>query len=228
MVQITGSLAIISLAAAGLTRAAVLKRDAATVEADLGVLASQATTLDNAINAFPLAGGSVDSALAIQTDATTLISTVNAATSDAQAAGAFSEADGLAILNGAPSIEPLLDALQGIVLKKPAFVRCPLPYPLPVFSRARWLQEALPISDIDAVILQDLESLQSSLAAFGNALINDFPVRPLFAIPSLPSNSLLAVCSDHGRTQDDLVAQATQLRDNIVNAFAPAIAAYSS
>ncbi|KAJ7876613.1 hydrophobic surface binding protein [Mycena leptocephala] len=183
MVQITGSLAIISLAAAGLTRAAVLKRDAATVEADLGVLASQATTLDNAINAFPLAGGSVDSALAIQTDATTLISTVNAATSDAQAAGAFSEADGLAILNGAPSIEPLLDALQGIVLKKPAF-------------------EALPISDIDAVILQDLESLQSSLAAFGNALINDFP--------------------------DDLVAEATHLRDNIVNAFAPAIAAYSS
>ncbi|KAJ7790334.1 hydrophobic surface binding protein [Mycena leptocephala] len=176
MVQITGSLAIISLAAAGLTRAAVLKRDAAPSRRTSGVLASQATTLDNAINAFPLAGGSVDSALAIQTDATTLITT-------RRLPGAFSEADGLAILNGAPSIEPLLDALQGIVLKKPAF-------------------EALPISDIDAVILQDLESLQSSLAAFGNALINDFP--------------------------DDLVAQATQLRDNIVNAFAPAIAAYSS
>ncbi|KAJ7231779.1 hydrophobic surface binding protein [Mycena rebaudengoi] len=181
MVQITGSLAFISHAAAGLTRAIVLKGDAATVEADLGVLASQAATLDNAINAFPLTGGSVDNALAIHTDATTLISTVNAATGDAQAAGAFSEADGLAILNGAPSIEPLLDALQGTVVKKPAF-------------------EALPISDIDAVILQDLESL--NLAAFGNGLIKGFPA--------------------------DLVAQATELRDNIVNAFAPAIAAYSS
>ncbi|KAJ7244485.1 hydrophobic surface binding protein [Mycena rebaudengoi] len=183
MVQITGFLAIISLAAAGLTRAIVLKHDAGTVEADLGVLAGLATTLDNAINAFPLTGGTVDSALAIHTDATNFISSVNVATSDAKAAGPFSEADGSAILNGAPSLSPLLDALQGIVAKKSAL-------------------DALPVTDIDAIILQDLQSAQSSLATFGNALINDFPA--------------------------DLVPQATALRDNIVNAFAPAIAAYSS
>ncbi|KAJ7200167.1 hydrophobic surface binding protein [Mycena pura] len=183
MVQVTFSLAIISIAAAGLTRAAVLKRDAATIEADLGVLASQAATLDNAINAFPLTGGSVDDALAIHTDATTLISAVNTATGDAQAAGTLSEADGRAILAGTPSLEPLLGALQGVVAKKPAF-------------------DALPISDIDAIILQDLETLQSSLDAFGDALVNDFPA--------------------------DLVAEATELKDSIDNAFAPAIAAYSS
>jgi hypothetical protein len=88
---------------------------------------------------------------------------------------------------------------------------------------ARWLQDALPVTDIDAIILQDLQSAQSSLAAFGNALINDFPVR---AFPS--TNSIFALCPDHGRIQADLVPQATALRDNIVNAFAPAIAAYSS
>ncbi|KAJ7202479.1 hydrophobic surface binding protein [Mycena rebaudengoi] len=183
MVQITSFFAILSLAAAGLGSAIVLKRDAGTVEADLGVLAGLATTLDNAIIAFPLTGGTVDSALAIHNNATNFISGVNVATSDALAAGAFSEADGLAILNGAPSLSPLFDALQGIIDKKAAL-------------------DALPVTDIDAIILQDLQSAQSSLAAFGNALISDFPA--------------------------DLKAQATALRDNIVNAFVPAINAYSS
>ncbi|KAJ7236346.1 hypothetical protein C8J57DRAFT_1088266 [Mycena rebaudengoi] len=165
--------AIIFLAAAGLARAIVLKRDAGTVVADLGVIAGLATTLDNAINAFPLTGGTVDSALAIHNDVANFMSSVNVATSDAVAAGAFSEADGLAILNR-------------------------------------------------------LENQQNNLVAFANALIQDFPVRLFLSIPSLPPSSTLAVNPNHNCLQSDLAPQATAVRDSIVDAFARAIAAYSS
>jgi hypothetical protein len=61
MVQITRFLAVLSVAAVGL--ALSVKRDAATVEADIAKISTQVTTLDNAIEAFPLTGGSLVNAL---------------------------------------------------------------------------------------------------------------------------------------------------------------------
>jgi hypothetical protein len=61
MVQITRFLAVLSVAAVGL--ALSVKRDAATVEADISKISTQVTTLDNAIEAFPLTGGSLVNAL---------------------------------------------------------------------------------------------------------------------------------------------------------------------
>jgi hypothetical protein len=67
--------------------------------------------------------------MAVHTNAVNVISTLNTAASDEQAAGAFSEADGLAILSALEGFEPsILDFLQNVVAKKPAFVRallCP-------------------------------------------------------------------------------------------------------
>jgi hypothetical protein len=127
MVQGIRALAILSIAA--LSLAVLLKRDAATVVADLAVLTSQVTALDNAAQAFPLTDGTLDEAMAVHTNAVNVISTLNTAASDEQAAGAFSEADGLAILSALEGFEPsILDFLQNVVVKKPAFVRallCP-------------------------------------------------------------------------------------------------------
>jgi hypothetical protein len=69
MVQITRFLTVLSVAAAGL--ALTVKRDAATVEADIARISTQVTTLDNAIEAYPLTGGTLLNALTIHTDATT-------------------------------------------------------------------------------------------------------------------------------------------------------------
>jgi hypothetical protein len=92
MVQVTRSLAILSIAA--LSLAAVLKRDAATVEADLAVLTSQVTALDNAVQAFPLSGGTLAEAMTVHTNAVNVISTLNTAASDEKAVDTFSETEG--------------------------------------------------------------------------------------------------------------------------------------
>ncbi|KAJ7051307.1 hydrophobic surface binding protein [Mycena amicta] len=148
-------LTVVSVAAVSL--ALVAKRDAATVEADIATITTKVTTLDNAIEAFPLTGGSLVNALAIHSDATSLITTLNTATSDATNAGAFSEDDGASILASVEAIEPIiLDALQDIVVKKPAFA-------------------ALPIGGLPALIYVDLQNLQNATIAFANALIADSP-----------------------------------------------------
>jgi hypothetical protein len=122
MVQVTRSLAILSIAA--LSLAAVLKRDAATVEADLAVLTSQVTALDNAVQAFPLSGGTLAEAMTVHTNAVNIISTLNTAASDEKAIDTFSETKGQAILAALKGFEPtILDFLQNIVVRKPAFVR---------------------------------------------------------------------------------------------------------
>ncbi|KAJ7917166.1 hydrophobic surface binding protein [Mycena leptocephala] len=182
MVQITRFLAVLSVAAVGL--ALSVKRDAATVEADISKISTQVTTLDNAIEAFPLTGGSLVNALAIHTDATNLITTLNGAVTDVGATGALSEDDGRTILSSVEAIEPtILDALTDIVVKKPAFA-------------------ALPIGGLPALILQDLKNLKTATVAFAAGLVAIAPA--------------------------DLVAEATELQNNITAAFDPAIAAYSS
>ncbi|KAJ7587078.1 hydrophobic surface binding protein [Mycena floridula] len=62
--------------------------------------------------------------------------------------------------------------------------------------------QALPLGGVPALILQDLTFLSGNVTAFANALIADSPA--------------------------DLVAEATTLKNNIIAAFAVAIAAYSS
>ncbi|THU93634.1 hydrophobic surface binding protein [Dendrothele bispora CBS 962.96] len=147
----------VALSIAASTFGAVLKRDVPTILADISKISSQVTTLDNAINAFPDSGGSLVNALAIHTDATNLVSSVNTATSDTTANGAFNEADGQTILNAVQAIEPtILDALTAIAAKQPAFA-------------------ALPIGGIPALVLQDLKNLDAGTTAFSNALIANAP-----------------------------------------------------
>ncbi|KAJ7209810.1 hydrophobic surface binding protein A-domain-containing protein, partial [Mycena haematopus] len=142
MVQITRFLTVLSAVAVGL--ALSLKRDPATVEADIVTISSQVTTLDNAIEAFPLTGGSLLNALGIHTDATNLVTTLNNAIVDVDATSPLSEDDGRTILSAVEAIEPIiLDALTDIVVKKPAFVHL------------NFLQAALPIGGLPALILVD-------------------------------------------------------------------------
>ncbi|KAJ6612514.1 hydrophobic surface binding protein [Mycena sp. CBHHK59/15] len=155
MVQLSRFLTVLSVAAVGL--ALSLKRDVATVEADIAKITTQVTTLDNAIEAYPLTGGTLLAALTIHTDATSLITTLNTATTDVTSTGAFGETDGRTILTSVEAIEPIiLDALTNIVVKKPAFV-------------------ALPIGGLPALILQDLKNLKTATVAFSAALIASAP-----------------------------------------------------
>ncbi|KAK0485787.1 hydrophobic surface binding protein [Armillaria novae-zelandiae] len=182
MVQIsTGLLLLFSVVTAG--SALVTKRTAAQVESDIANIATQVSALDNSIKAFPDTGGSLLSALAIHSSATSLISTIQTATTDTTATTAFSESDGATILAAVEGFEPnILDALTAIVEKRPAF-------------------QALPIGGIPALVLQDLQNLNTGTTAFENALIAKSPA--------------------------DLLAQANDIKTSIGNAFTTAIAAYS-
>ncbi|KAJ6603531.1 hydrophobic surface binding protein A-domain-containing protein [Mycena vulgaris] len=170
MVQFTGYLVVLSVAAGSLVSCVC---DVATVEADIDTLVRQVT-----------ANGSVDDALAIHADATSIINTLNTAASDVEATGEFSEDDDTAILSAIEtSVPTILGSLQDIMDKMPAF-------------------EALPICGFQVLFLQDLQSLQNASVGFGNALIHTAP--------------------------STLVANFTDLTNNIAAAFEPAITVYSS
>ncbi|KAF7363195.1 Hydrophobic surface binding protein [Mycena venus] len=133
---------------------------------------------------FPPSNGSVDDALAIHADATSIINTLNTAASDVESTGEFSEDDDTAILSAIEtSVSTVLGSLLDIIDKKPAF-------------------EALPICGFSMLFLQDLKNLQNASVGFGNALINTAP--------------------------GTLVANFTELTNNISAAFEPAITVYSS
>ncbi|KAJ7795272.1 hydrophobic surface binding protein [Mycena olivaceomarginata] len=153
MVQVTRSFAILSIAA--LSLAAVIKRDAATVEKDLAVLTGQVMALDNAAQAFPLSGGTLAEAMTVHTSAVNVISTLTNAASDEQAVDTFSETEGQAILAALEGFEPnILDFLQNTVVKKPAFALFP---------------------GVTALILQDLNNYLTAGIAFGSTLFNKAP-----------------------------------------------------
>ncbi|KAF7289762.1 Hydrophobic surface binding protein [Mycena indigotica] len=145
------------LSVAALSVALVAKRDVAAVVADIATITTQVTNLDNAIQAFPVSGGSLAAALGIHNSATALVTSLNTGTTDAVAAGPFTEEEGTAILASVEAIEPtILSALEGIVAKKPGF-------------------QSLPIGGLPALILQDLRNLQTATTAFADALIADSP-----------------------------------------------------
>ncbi|KAJ3883909.1 hydrophobic surface binding protein [Lentinula edodes] len=150
------SFTTLSIFTAACLAAVPLKRDVATVEEDIANIASQVTTLDNSIGAFPTAGGSLLSALAIHDQATSLASAVATAATDVSATAPFSETDGSTILNSVKGFElTILDALSAMVEKKPAF-------------------DALPL-DVSPLISQDLTTLATNTKNFENGLIADTP-----------------------------------------------------
>jgi len=130
----------------------------ADVLADISTIASQTSTLDKAITAFPATGGSLLNALAIHTDSTNLVTSINKGTTDVNGVPKpVSEADGASILSAVQGFEPsILDSLTQIVIKKPAF-------------------QNLPLGGIPALVKQDLINLNASTFAFEAALIASAP-----------------------------------------------------
>ncbi|KAJ7162791.1 hydrophobic surface binding protein [Mycena crocata] len=172
MVQFGRLVTVFSAVASGL--ALSVKRDVATVKADIAKITTQLNTLDAAINAYPLTGGTLLAALTIHTDATNLISTLNTGTTDVTSTGPLAEDDGRTILTSVEAIEPtILDALTAIVAKKPAF-------------------QALPIGGIPALILQDLTNLKASTVAFAGALIANAPADLVDEATQLQNNIIAA------------------------------------
>ncbi|KAJ7894850.1 hydrophobic surface binding protein [Mycena olivaceomarginata] len=155
-----------------MTLAAVLKRDAATVEADLTVLTSQVTALDNAVQVFPLSGGTLAEAMTVHTNTVNVISTLNTAASDEKAVDTFSKTEGQAILVALEGFEPtILDFLQNIVVRKPAF-------------------EVLP--GVTAQILQDLNNYLTTGIAFGSTLFNKVPADLDAEVAQFQNNTVSA------------------------------------
>ncbi|KAK7034600.1 hypothetical protein VNI00_012231 [Paramarasmius palmivorus] len=151
MVQILSSFVFVLSAAAAF--ASPVKRDVATVKADIANIATQVTSLNNAIQAFPSSGGSLANALAIHNSAVSLDTAVKKATTDVQATDPFSDADSADILASVEAIEPTIEsALTGIVEKKPAF-------------------DALPIGGVSALVRQDLNNLNTDTLALADSLI---------------------------------------------------------
>ncbi|KAJ6454217.1 hydrophobic surface binding protein [Mycena sanguinolenta] len=157
MVLITRALHVLSIIAIGLALSS--KRDAGTIEADVATIASEVTTLDNAIEAFPLTGGTLLAALNIHSDAVALVNLfwAQGVSMIDFASEPLSEADCETILAAVEAIEPIiLDALRDIIAKKPAFA-------------------ALPIDGLTALILQDLENLEAATVDFTSALVDICP-----------------------------------------------------
>jgi hypothetical protein len=108
-----------------------------------------------------------------------VITTLNGAVTDVTATSQLSEADGRTILSSVEAIEPtILDALTNIVVKKPAFVRVyfSLLAGPERLTTSLFLQAALPIGGLPALILQDLKNLKTATVAFANGLVSIAPV----------------------------------------------------
>ncbi|KAG6839947.1 hypothetical protein C0991_010142 [Blastosporella zonata] len=130
----------------------------ATVEADIGTISTQLTTLDNAINAYSatIGVGTLLQALTIHSDAVTLGSTLDSTTTDVKCqavATPISDADGQTILSLLLAFESTIDdALTKIAARQPAFA-------------------ALPLGGVPALVKQDLSNLNASTNALETALI---------------------------------------------------------
>ncbi|KIM37999.1 hypothetical protein M413DRAFT_448046 [Hebeloma cylindrosporum] len=145
------------LSVASIALATPVKRTVDQVKADIADISAKVTSLDNAITAFPLTGGSLLAALGIHNSAGALITTLQTATTDVVETGPLGEEDGAAVLASVQAFEPTIQhALVEIVTKKPAF-------------------QALPIGGLPALILQDLKSLKANTGAFSDALISTAP-----------------------------------------------------
>ncbi|CAA7268665.1 unnamed protein product [Cyclocybe aegerita] len=175
--------AVFLLSVVSATFASPLKRAVADVLEDIADISARVTNLDNLITAYPLTGGTLLAALNIHNSAVALITSLQSATEERIATGPVGVEDGTTILNAVAATEPTIQhALVEIVVKRPAF-------------------QALPIGGLPALILQDLNNLKTSTAAFSNSLIDNGPA--------------------------ELEADGIALRDGILAGFDTAIAAYS-
>ncbi|PPQ69844.1 hypothetical protein CVT24_003183 [Panaeolus cyanescens] len=151
----TGLLTVLSLTAVAFSNP--VKRDVDQVKADVADISTKVVSLDNAIAAFPLTGGTLLAALGIHNSAVALNTALQSATTNVIAAGVLGEADGLEVLNTVAGFAPNIDnALVGIVEKKPAFA-------------------ALPIGGLPALIHQDLNNLKASTDGYATALVDNAP-----------------------------------------------------
>ncbi|KAF3070164.1 hypothetical protein CFAM422_006982 [Trichoderma lentiforme] len=176
MVHFTKILLLASTAAA-----IILPRDATTVENDINQrIGPQWTTLSNNIDGYPASG--LQGAFNIHDGIQSLVAITNEATSNVDAVGSFSEADGTTILSDLHALVPtFLGALSAIGSQAHAWAN---------------------LRGGEAVILSDLQSLNSSFIGFANALTAASPA--------------------------DLVPAATAVGTQVADGFNNAIAAYSS
>jgi len=156
MVQIVSKFLALGAVFATAYSLSLPKRDVSQVESDIASISTQVTSLDNAINAFPDTGGSLTAALAINTAATSLTSTIKNATTDVQAlTPPVDESDADTIFSAVQAFVPtIVDALTAIIAKKPSF-------------------DSLIVAD--SLVSTDLANLNSSTSAFEAALVAAAP-----------------------------------------------------
>ncbi|TDL23474.1 hydrophobic surface binding protein [Rickenella mellea] len=163
------SLFTLAVAVVGVIASPVVKRDAATIEADIATIGTQITVLNNAINAFTT-GGTLAQGLAVHTASGKLDTAVKAATAAAAATPSLSEDDGTTILNSVQTLETgILTALTNISGLKAKFT-------------------ALPVGNLVALVKADLNTLNADTVAFENALIALSPADLLDQANTIASN----------------------------------------
>jgi hypothetical protein len=94
----------------------------ASVENDLIALSTSMSAFSSLISAFPTVGGSAASITAIHSKATVIATAMNAAASDAKAAGPLDDNDSTNVIDDFDAFVPLLiDAMVDLVDKKASF-----------------------------------------------------------------------------------------------------------
>ncbi|KAG5650590.1 hypothetical protein H0H81_011708 [Sphagnurus paluster] len=152
---------------------------ASDILADVATINTQLNNLNNAIAAFTIPGGTLGTALAIHTNAVTLGTSLNKATTDTLAVSPnpLADADGRSILTAVEALEnTIYSCLNGIVARKAAFT-------------------ALPIGGIVTLVKQDLSNLNNSTASLEVALIGTAPASLVAEATALQSriNAAFAV-----------------------------------
>jgi len=132
----------------------VVKRDAVAVEANIDVITKDDKTLDTDITNFSNMNGTLEQALALNAEVTTIEALITKTINDVRNSGEFNEADGNVIFSEIETLEPaILDELSQIVNKKPGFDRI----------------------GVSPIALDDLKTLQSDVKAVENAIIAAAP-----------------------------------------------------
>ncbi|RAO65888.1 uncharacterized protein BHQ10_001900 [Talaromyces amestolkiae] len=133
----------------------ILRRDAATVENDITQqIGPQIATLNSDVNGFPASGST--GAENINSDFGNLIVVINHAISDIKAAGSFGTLSGTSILAAVQELLPSLsDTLVAIEAQEPSWAAIP---------------------GGTALVLKDLQSLNTVFYTFANALIASEPI----------------------------------------------------
>ncbi|KAG5651321.1 hypothetical protein H0H81_009094 [Sphagnurus paluster] len=173
---------------------------AADFKADIATISSRLQTLEKAVTAFPVTGGTFLQAFAIHNSAVDLATALQSCAKDTKAVTPtpFSSNDGREILTAAENLEgTMYHAIDGIIARKDQFFKVPFGY---------------------SYIQGDISNMGSSLKNVEDALISASPV-------SLLISSSLAILRVH-LDQISLLAEANEFKSRIDNGFASAAAAF--